>query len=84
MGPVDIDKLRSALVQETRGQYIGGVDPDVFVKEFMGWNKGTGRSFRLEQPSEARLSCLVGMASKPETGMNADWVSGRTPISFVS
>ncbi|KDQ29963.1 hypothetical protein PLEOSDRAFT_165648 [Pleurotus ostreatus PC15] len=73
MGPVDIDKLRSALVQETRGQYIGGVDPDVFVKEFMGWNKGTGRSFRLEQPSEARLSCLVGMASKPETGMNADW-----------
>ncbi|KAF4562473.1 hypothetical protein EYR36_004133 [Pleurotus pulmonarius] len=83
MGPVDISKLRRALVEETRGQYVGGVDPDVFVEEFMGWNNGTIKSFRLKQPSETRVSCLVGMASKPESGMNKDWqiaLSGWPPV----
>ncbi|KAF4584719.1 hypothetical protein EYR38_001950 [Pleurotus pulmonarius] len=73
MGAVDISKLRDALVQETRGQYIGGVDPDVFVKTFMGWNDETSNSFRLKQPSKTKVSCLVGMADKPESGMNKDW-----------
>ncbi|KAL4259241.1 Fungal-type protein kinase domain-containing protein [Pleurotus pulmonarius] len=71
MGAVDISKLRDAL--ETRGQYIGGVDPDVFVKTFMGWNDETSNSFRLKQPSKTKVSCLVGMAGKPESGMNKDW-----------
>ncbi|KAF9486843.1 hypothetical protein BDN71DRAFT_1425728 [Pleurotus eryngii] len=73
MGPVDISQLRRALVQETRGQYIGGVDPDVFVKEFMGWNEGTDTSFKAEKPSKARLRRLIGMAGKPESAMNKDW-----------
>ncbi|KAF4605913.1 hypothetical protein EYR40_004705 [Pleurotus pulmonarius] len=83
MGLVDIGRMRRALVQETRGRYIGDVDPDVFVEEFMGWNNGTSKSFRLKQPSETRVSCLVGMASKHESGMNKDWqiaLSGWPPV----
>ncbi|KAL4259238.1 Fungal-type protein kinase domain-containing protein, partial [Pleurotus pulmonarius] len=60
-----------------------GSYPDVFVEEFMGWNNGTSKSFRLKQPSETRVSCLVGMASKHESGMNKDWqiaLSGWPPV----
>ena len=35
MNAVDISNLRKALVQETRGQYIGAVDPHTFVEGFM-------------------------------------------------
>lgn len=79
MIPVDIGKLRSALVQETRGQYIGGVDPHTFVESFMKWNPDIDTSFKAEKPSRARLGRLIGMAGKPENAMNKDWVSCRTP-----
>ncbi|KAF9491976.1 hypothetical protein BDN71DRAFT_1452175 [Pleurotus eryngii] len=73
MSPVDIGKLRSALVQETRGQYIGGVDPHTFVESFMQWNLDIDTSFKDEKPSKARLRRLIGMAGKPESAMNKDW-----------
>ncbi|KAG9223393.1 hypothetical protein CCMSSC00406_0007580 [Pleurotus cornucopiae] len=63
--------------------YSMGGYPDVFVEEFMGWNNATSKSFRLKEPSETRVSCLVGMASKPESGMNKDWqfaLSGWPPV----
>ncbi|KAJ8703529.1 hypothetical protein PTI98_002146 [Pleurotus ostreatus] len=73
MSPVDIGRLRSALVQETRGQYIGGVDPHTFVESFMKWNPDIDTSFKAEKPSEARLRRLIGMAGKPGSAMNEDW-----------
>lgn len=82
MTNVDIGKLRSALVQETRGHYIGGVEPHIFVENFMKWNSETDDAFKAEKPSKARLSRLIGMATKPESAMNTDWVSrgALTPL----
>ncbi|KAL4256124.1 Fungal-type protein kinase domain-containing protein [Pleurotus pulmonarius] len=75
MSAVDISNLRKALVQETRGQYIGAVDPHTFVEGFMAWNPNIDASFKAEKPSKARLSNLIGMAGKPENAMSKDWQS---------
>ncbi len=78
---VDIGKLRNALVRETRGHYIGGVDPHVFVQNFMPWNSNTDDAFKAEKPSKAQVARLTGMATKPESAMNTDWVSRSTLTS---
>ncbi|KAF7437560.1 hypothetical protein PC9H_004402 [Pleurotus ostreatus] len=39
----------------------------------MKWNPETDDAFKTEKPSKARLSRLIGMATKPESAMNTDW-----------
>lgn len=84
MDHVKLDKLFPNIAHETRGHYIGDVDPIKFMHEFLPWNiddSGPFKKFKAQKPSKKQLAALKSMATKSgESDMNRACVSTTNHI----
>ncbi|KAF4605879.1 hypothetical protein EYR40_004670 [Pleurotus pulmonarius] len=73
---VQLDKLFLNIAHETRGHYIGDVDPIEFIHTFLPWNLKAKLSkpfqaFMAQKPSDAQIAALVSMPTcSTESEMN--------------
>ncbi|KAJ8703455.1 hypothetical protein PTI98_002076 [Pleurotus ostreatus] len=74
MDHVELDKLFPNMAHETRGHYIGDVDPIKFMHKFLPWNiddSSAFKKFKTQKPSKKQLTALKSMATKSgESDMN--------------
>lgn len=84
MDHVKLDKLFPNIAHETRGHYIGDVDPVKFMHEFLPWNiddSGPFKKFKAQKPSKKQITALKSMATKSgESDMNRACVSSTNHI----
>ncbi|KAF4605888.1 hypothetical protein EYR40_004679 [Pleurotus pulmonarius] len=73
---VQLNKLFLNIAHETRGHYIGDVDPIEFIHAFLPWNLKAKLSrpfqaFMAQKPSDAQIAALVSMPTcSTESEMN--------------
>ncbi|KAJ8703439.1 hypothetical protein PTI98_002061 [Pleurotus ostreatus] len=74
MDHVKPDKLFPNMAHESRGHYIGDVDPIKFMHKFLPWNiddSGAFKKFQAQKPTKKQLTTLKSMAAKSgESDMN--------------
>lgn len=79
MDHVKLDKLFPNIAHETRGHYVGDVDPIIFMHKFLPWKIDASddfKKFKAQNPSRKQLTALKSMATKSrESAMNRACVS---------